>query len=342
MTERPLDPSATAPLGLTLCELRRRQPFATLPRGSWLAFVAIACHWDADARSWPSQTALARFSGYSCRALRRAVADLELRGLVDVREQPIATRKHRIEYAPGRAALAVAAGMAANVDPRAAGMSDSYAPAAEMADDDGARTSEISDNCLVAAKAAAPYRPKGPPLIKKKNPLLLLETTHPDASTTQSDGRGEDARPCPQPITNEDRDVARTALAECFRRQHPDRVPPLVFDPADIEQVAFCAAAIDGDAQSKLEALQDSLAGALRTSKGAPPTVRYIWGRIEHFLRHAERGRRIRRATTSPAQAPAEPCTPDDKATPPQPRLSRAQMATDLERLFGPTWRVRP
>jgi hypothetical protein len=78
----------------------------------------------------------------------------------------------------------------------------------------------------------------------------------------------------------------RIALADCFRLLHPAAAPRRC-DDADVDRVALCAASIAGDAPIKLQALRDSLAGARhasRRSNGSPPTVRYIWGRIEHFL----------------------------------------------------------
>jgi hypothetical protein len=197
-----------------------------------------------------------------------------------------------------------------------------------------------------------------PPLIKKKKNKknLLLLNNRPNHGAAPSEHTRQDMeQPAPTwNVTDEDRDVARMALAECFRRQHPDRTPR-IFDDADIERVAFCAAAINGDAQSKLQALLDAIAGATRRSKTSPPTVRYIWGRIEHFLRHAQRGRQMREAPEPATQTPAErPATSEPTQTPaerpatseppntPHVGPSREQMQADLAKLFGPTWRVRP
>jgi hypothetical protein len=56
--------------------------------------------------------------------------------------------------------------------------------------------------------------------------------------------------------------------------------------------VARCAAAIDGDRDVRLQALRDSIIGAFSASKDGPPTSRFIWGKLEHFVEHVERGRR--------------------------------------------------
>jgi hypothetical protein len=175
---------------------------------------------------------------------------------------------------------------------------------------------------------------RSPSLIKKKNKknLLLLKNGN----------HAMDPSSPTEIITDEDRHLARAALAECFRRQHPHSAPPRIFDDADVDRVAFCAAAIDGDAQSKLQALRDAIAGATRTSKRSPPTVRYIWGRIEHFVRHAERGRRMREAPGESTKSPPERTATSEVSSAPHAGPSSAQMEADLVKLFGPTWRARP
>jgi hypothetical protein len=42
-------------LGLGLRDVRQRPAFATLPRGPWLVFIAVACYWQSNAEAWPSQ-----------------------------------------------------------------------------------------------------------------------------------------------------------------------------------------------------------------------------------------------------------------------------------------------
>jgi hypothetical protein len=179
----------------------------------------------------------------------------------------------------------------------------------------------------------------------KKNLLLLNNRTEHDVAPREQAPKDLEQLGPTWNVTEEDRDVARVALAECFRRQHPD-CTPRIFDDADIERVAFCAAAINGDAHGKLQALLDAIAGATRRSKASPPTVRYIWGRIEHFVRHAERGRQMREApepALEPAtQTPRERLAPGETSNAPHVGPSREQMEADLAKLFGPAWRGRP
>ena len=93
-------------LGITLRQLRRTDAFATLPRRPWLAFIAIACHWQGGAGVWPNQETIARFSGYTARAVRDALGELERRSLVQVRRRRDARGFERIDYAPGPGTLA--------------------------------------------------------------------------------------------------------------------------------------------------------------------------------------------------------------------------------------------
>ena len=144
------------------------------------------------------------------------------------------------------------------------------------------------------------------------------------------------------PVTGEDRDLARIALGERMTRKHPTRPAPRYFDAGDVTLVAACASALDGDRGEKMLALRDAIGGAFLASKEGPPTVRFIWGKLEHFLDHLERGRRrrladerLRASHNDPARAPSPQSAPAAESA-----VSHVQMKADLERLFGPGWRV--
>jgi hypothetical protein len=96
MSERPREPSGTAHapagsgagqrvpsapfgnrLGLTLHELRDSDAFATLSKGPWLVFIAIACRWRASTEAWPSQETIGRLPH---EAAMRELAQRERRG----------------------------------------------------------------------------------------------------------------------------------------------------------------------------------------------------------------------------------------------------------------------
>jgi hypothetical protein len=75
-------------------------------------------------------------------------------------------------------------------------------------------------------------------------------------------------------------------------------------------------------------------------SKNGPPTVRFIWGKLDYFLDHVERGRRrLARERDAPLCSEREAGPELRKTDALGPPISQAQMATDLERLFGARWR---
>ena len=95
-----------ANLGLALRDVRGRPAFAALERGPWLVFIAVACYWESNAEAWPSQETIATFSGYSARAVRDYVEELERAGIVRLRRERRPTGAERIYYAPGPVTLA--------------------------------------------------------------------------------------------------------------------------------------------------------------------------------------------------------------------------------------------
>jgi hypothetical protein len=119
-------------------------------------------------------------------------------------------------------------------------------------------------------------------------------------------------------VSQEDRDVARRALAERMQRKHPTCPAPRWFDAGELALVAACSTAIEGDGGAKLQAHREAIVGAFSASKDEPPTVRFIWGKLDHFLDHIERGRRKLRAESAArlrserdvAHAPGVICTP--------------------------------
>ena len=85
-------------------------------------------------------------------------------------------------------------------------------------------------------------------------------------------------------LSEEDRAVARAALAERMKRKHPTRSAPRWFDVGDLAMVTACSSAIDGGGDTKLQAHREAIVGAFLVSKDGPPTVRFIWGKLDHFL----------------------------------------------------------
>jgi hypothetical protein len=96
--------------GLALLDVRARSaPFQRLTKGPWALFIAIAVHWQSNAEAWPSQETLARFSGWSTRAVRDQANVLECGGFIRIRRQRRVDGSERIFYAPGLVTLAALA-----------------------------------------------------------------------------------------------------------------------------------------------------------------------------------------------------------------------------------------
>jgi hypothetical protein len=296
-------------LGLTLRELRRDPAFAELPGVPWAVFVAIACYWQGHAEAWPGQETIAAQCGFVARSVRTSIALLEERSILRVRRERTPEGVRRAYYAPGPATLAALVAMEQRF-PR------------------GAR---------VGAASRPPDRPSTPPEPRsadhrKEDPVNWLMVWNQE----EQGGGASEAR-------DEEGDLARIALGEYFRRRHPRHsTPPERFDPEDVDAVTRCARAVDGDREAKLESLRDAIEGAFRLSKGGAPSVRFIWGRREHFLDHAERGRRARvpRKEREGVRTPS-PVHPR-AATPAEGRVPPDQLEADLVRLFGPGWRNNP
>ncbi|MFI5299825.1 MAG: hypothetical protein ACHREM_17190 [Polyangiales bacterium] len=313
--------------------------------------MAIAVHWQTHAEAWPSQAALARFTGFSVRAVRDFADVLVREGFLRVRRERRASGAERIYYAPGFVLLREL-GVLAERLPR--GLSKSAA-------DDGGDT-ELARAAPAAPAAAPPAEPTAaPPAAIAEEPRdqdprtpCSSRETHERASVplarplaaSETASRRHERREASPPsaalgrelareiratdvdadspkITDEDRAIARAALEDRWRRRFPGRNVPRWFDRHDVELIARCSTILDGDIDSKIDAHRAALDGAFAASRNGPPTARFIWGSLEHFLGHVERGARRKvaprtraAATVDEVQAvsPRAPLTPDERA----------------------------
>jgi hypothetical protein len=316
-------------LGLGLRDVRQRPVFATLARGPWLVFVTIACFWQSNAEAWPSQETIARFSGYSSRAVRDFVAVLEQRGVVRLRRERRPDGSDRIYYAPGLVTLVELAAFVERFPRERAKALRPQAPPA-------------------AAPPEAPPTIAHPPETAAAAPPEEASMEHRDQD--QKEPSSCEAAPAKAPlvreeekseVTDEDREVARAALVERMARKHPKRTAPRWFDAGELALVAACASALEGDREAKRVAMSDAIAGAFIASKEGPPTVRFVWEKLDHFLDHVDRGRRRRLAEERNARMRANADQRERVAPLPVPpaALSHAQMEADIAKLFGPNWR---
>jgi hypothetical protein len=308
--------------GLALRDLRQRETFSALPRGPWQVFIAIATFWQANAEAWPSQESIASFSGYSSRAVRDYVAVLEQQGIVRTRRERRPNGADRIYYAPGLFTLSELAAFVERF-PR-----------------EHARPSREVES-VALPPPSLPHPPEAtsgtpPEATSMEHRDLNLNEPSSCESLAMSASRSTQEKNSIE-VTEEDREVARAALAERMRRKHPKRPPPRWFDAGELAIVAACSSAIEGDHEAKLAAHRHAIDGAYAVSKERPPTVRFIWEKLEHFLDHVDRGRARARSLEREARyrnerhAPAVPRPVIVSA----PMISAAQMRADYERLFG-------
>ena len=170
-----------------------------------------------------------------------------------------------------------------------------------------------------------------------------MEPRDQDQKTSSSCASSAPATPAcleeEQPrVTTEDREIARAVLRDRMKRKDPKRPPPRWFDRADVELVATCTAAVEGDREAKLQAHRDALDGAFSASKDGPPTSRFVWGTLAHFFEHCERGRtaRVREQARAEREAVRVAGSPPARASVPvEPRVDPARMREDIARLLG-------
>lgn len=311
-------------LGLGLRDVRQRPSFAALAKGPWALFIAIAVHWQGNAEAWPSQETLARFSGWSSRAVRDQADTLERGGFIRLRRERRGDGSERIFYAPGLVTLVELAAFVERF-PRQRAKPLPREPTAP------------------AAPRPSPTPPEansGTPPEERSMELRDQDQIDFSSFCEEPPPRGRPGAEKQQPgeVSREDREVARRALEERMKRKHPTRPPPRWFDASEVALVAACSSAIEGDVDAKLEAHRDAITGAFAASKNGPPTVRFIWGKLDHFLDHIERERRKLRAERAAGLRSRgdRPAPRTIRAT--APGVTPEQMRTDLRQLFGPRW----
>ena len=313
--------------GLALLELRARSgAFQQLPKGPWALFIGIAVHWQGNAEAWPSQVTLARFNGWSPRAVRDQAQMLERGGFIRVRRERRADGSERIYYAPGLVTLAA---LAEFVERFPRERAKALQPEALRATPTAVRPPE-------AIAAAPPAEASMEP--RDQDQIELSSSCEANGTNETGSGPPEEERLV---VTKDDEEIGRRALAERMRRKHPLRLAPRWFDRSELAMVAVCSAALEGNSETKLLSHHDAIAGAFLASKNGPPTVRFVWQKLDHFFDHVDRGRRRRLAEERAAQLRAQKgeITPRPVRLHP-PAIPCDQMDADLERLFGPGWKT--
>jgi len=123
-------------------------------------------------------------------------------------------------------------------------------------------------------------------------------------------------------ISEDDKSAARSALVALNAKRFKTPVPLVV--AAELVMVARCAALIAGTLEQKREALEQAIAGAISTSKGAP-TAKYVFADAAHFRDHLARAAKV----PKPKPRELEPVAPVEL-------VPVATMLADVAQMFGP------
>ena len=202
--------------GLALLELRSRSaPFRELEKGPWALFIAIAVHWQCNEEAWPSQDTLARFSGWSTRA--RFVTKLA---------------RSTAAGSFGCAGSDAPTGPTGSLCPRPCDALGTRrvcrtlpAGAVEVAQPGGAAGAvrpPTSSGSGCRCGAGSPFHGTQ----RSENRIEPSSSDRPVASHE----RWPEAEPRRTEITQEEKDIARRALADRMARKHPTR-PVLLVRP---------------------------------------------------------------------------------------------------------------
>jgi hypothetical protein len=124
--------------------------------------------------------------------------------------------------------------------------------------------------------------------------------------------------------------MAVEALALRFARACPDVAPP-AWDPATIARVVSCLESLPP--AERAQASRDAVDGAFANSKSGPPSPIYVWGNVEHFVRHWQRGRALRLEAAAARARPAR-ARPTEPEPPPATREQQIEAAAAALRML--------
>jgi hypothetical protein len=278
-----------------LFELRRPGgSCAALPMSSWALLVAVlACktrEWNGTPTLTPTE-----LSGLSGRAARKHLRLLQEAELV------YGPRHKWSDYRLGEALRFELGRLAISRVESESVMGDEAAPGAipaRRAESELSVAPRAVETVLSAAPgavdpprravselSAAPRAAEASLLKTNKNKLNSSSyfLKHPPPPTP--------VQAAPVGETPSDTEVAQEALATLYRLRHPSSPEPAPFRPDEVALVVARTRSCAGDADAKRALHRDAMRGAFLVSRGGPPTVRFVWGRMEHFLAHAARGR---------------------------------------------------
>jgi hypothetical protein len=251
--------------------------------------------------AYPGQDRLAALTGYDVRSVRSFTHVIEAADLVVLKREQRPDGSERIFYKPGAALRAAVEDFEGRFPddhakpphalPRAPTKSLGLLKATQLALPE-ARVRIAQLDSGRRTHAHPPERVSGGPPEMVSGELSDLKDLKEPSSCAKARALTDSNEQEVMEISEIDIDVARIALAEHRQRRFPGR-PTTLLDAGNVAIVAKCSSAIAGDRHIKIRAMQDALDHAFKASKGHP-TVRYIWEKLDHFLEHESRGRRIR------------------------------------------------
>jgi hypothetical protein len=250
-----------------MLELAEQNPFRGLPRGPWQLFQAIAMHWG------PESVEAWPSQETLGRAMR--VTSRSVRAWTATLELAGAVVLRRELRADGHERIYYAPG-----------------PATRAALEHAGRKWPRPPPEMVSATP--------PEMVSEELNIKIQENFSSRVRARASTAEEK------TDVTTDDEQAARDALGELAEKKHPRRPRPRVFDADAVAAAAACARSIEGGNAAKLEALRFAMAGAWSVSDGAPSS-RFIFGTLEHFAEHLERGQaRARALERTPHRPPRE------------------------------------
>jgi hypothetical protein len=264
------------------------ETFAALARGPWLAFLAIASHWQLREECYPSQATIAALLKEDERSVRRYVGILVAGGFLAVRRERWRDGSEHLYYRPGPVALAALDAFAARYPrgedaPRAKALRPLPPPpdrgSGGPPDRGSAEPNQHTKQNFLCSEAERPLSP--PALPEVPRPTRAPAGLEEEVTTSRV---AEDPRGASTPL----REVAIELLAARFARKHPG-VPAPRPHVREVTIVLSRLRELRGSTEERRQTGLDAIAGAWARSVDAP-SVAYVFGSYEWFLDHAQRG----------------------------------------------------
>jgi hypothetical protein len=308
-------------MGFAIAELGKLDVFRELRAAPWAVWQYVAQCWRLNPDSWPSQATIGKHTRYDERTVRTCLKELIGLGLLRVsRREHVWSQRHgtvieRVYYVPGPVALLALEAWAARWPKgedapearpaRVTAIRPTLAPLPDRGSGglpDRGSAEPHSSRSLTFSPQAEP-RPLPPPAIAGE--LVAALPSGQENTTAASPGL---ERPTPIRSGSNDPeridssrsgsdvgDLSLDALAIHHAKKRPGQRPPRIWDQDAIDTVRACLAKLsDRPLDEQRELVRDAIAGGIVRSREGFPTIRFLFGSVEHFLDHADAGKSAR------------------------------------------------